>query len=121
MITRCNQRQRWGTNPTWALLLHCVKQLPELCQGSPGTNFSRITRTFTQKLEPGRRIELLTYALREGLGSFLAGSGDVSTALTRSYQIGRRHLPVRGAEFYGTNMGLVAKSDRIRTVRFAHY
>src|ERR1039458_5768416 len=57
------------------------------------------------ELEPGRRIELLTYALREGLDACLAGSGDVSTPLTRPYRFRRRLVPVRGVHVYGMDMG----------------
>jgi hypothetical protein len=58
----------------------------------------------TSELEPGRRIELLTYALRGGPGPCLAASGDVSALLSRSYQIDRRVVPGRITQFYGMNM-----------------
>ena len=58
-------------------------------------------------MEPGRRIELLTYALRVGLHAFLEGSGDVSTGLTRSFEIRPQHVPVRGVHVYGVDMGWV--------------
>jgi hypothetical protein len=48
-------------------------------------------------VEPGRRIELLTYALRGGLGLCLEDSGRASVLLTRSYQIGRNVVPAREA------------------------
>ena len=56
-------------------------------------------------LEPGRRIELLTYALRGGPGPCLAVAGADTTLLNRSYQNGRRVIPGRSAQFYGMNMG----------------
>src|SRR5664280_541579 len=56
-------------------------------------------------MEPGRRIELLTYALRVGLDACLAGSGDVSTPLTRPCRFRRRLVPVRGVHVYGMDMG----------------
>ena len=59
----------------------------------------------TPGLEPGRRIEPLTYASRVGLHAFLKGSGDVSTGLTRSFQIRPQHVPVRGVHVYGVDMG----------------
>jgi hypothetical protein len=56
-------------------------------------------------VEPGRRIELLTYALRVGLHAFLEGSGDVSTGLTRSFEIRPQHVPVRGVHVFGVYWG----------------
>src|ERR1035438_5560077 len=67
--------------------------------------------TASPELEPGRRIELLTYALREGPGPCLVGSGDDSTLLTWSYQIGCRVVPVRGAQIYGMNMGWTVRRE----------
>jgi len=56
-------------------------------------------------LEPGRRIELLTYALREGPDPCLGGSGGALTLLNRPYQIACRIVPVRDARIYGMDMG----------------
>jgi hypothetical protein len=67
---------------------------------------SLVPMTFSAPtLEPGRRIELLTYALRVGPHAFLEGSGDVSTCLTRSFQIRPQYVPVRGVHVYGVDMG----------------
>jgi len=56
-------------------------------------------------LEPGRRIELLTYALRGGPGPCLVGSGEVFRALNRSFQILLYVVPARVVHVYGMTMG----------------
>src|SRR5580704_1402545 len=61
--SRCEQRRSVGAEVS-SINRNRVKQLLKLQQGSPGTHSHRINRTSTQPLEPGRRIELLTYALR---------------------------------------------------------
>ena len=45
------------------------------------------------------------HTLRVGLDACLAGSGDVSTPLTRPYRFRRRLVPVRGVHVYGMDMG----------------
>ena len=54
-------------------------------------------------MEPGRGIELLTYALREVSRACLEDTGDISTRLTRLYRFSRRLVPVRasGVHVYG--------------------
>jgi hypothetical protein len=59
----------------------------------------------TSELEPGRRIELLTYALRGGPGTCLAVSGDDSTCLTRLYRFDFGIAITGGAQVYRTNTG----------------
>ena len=63
------------------------------------------TATSASDMEPGRRIELLTYALRERLHACLVCSGDDRRRLTRPYDFHRRIVPVHGVHVYGMNMG----------------
>jgi hypothetical protein len=64
------------------------------------------------ELEPGRRIELLTYALREGLHTCLGTIGEASRGLTRSFQIRPQDVPVRSVHVYGVDMGWAVGQER---------
>ena len=57
------------------------------------------------KSQTSSQLTTSTNALRESLGLCLVTSEDDLIVLTRSYQIGRRPVPVRGVQIYGMNMG----------------